>query len=55
VHKCVPELLKLVREGNIDPSFVVTHRLPLRDAAYGYEIFGERKDGCIKVVLDPAA
>jgi threonine dehydrogenase-like Zn-dependent dehydrogenase len=55
VHKYVPELLKLVREGKIDPSFVVTHRLPLRDAAYGYEIFREKKDGCIKVVLDPAA
>jgi len=55
VHKYVPELLKLVREGKIDPSFVVTHRLPLREAAYGYEIFREKKDGCIKVVLDPAA
>jgi threonine dehydrogenase-like Zn-dependent dehydrogenase len=55
VHKYVPELLKLVRDGKIDPSFVVTHRLPLRDAAYGYEIFREKKDGCIKVVLDPAA
>jgi threonine dehydrogenase-like Zn-dependent dehydrogenase len=55
VHKYVPELLKLVRDGKIDPSFVVTHRLPLRDAAYGYDIFREKKDGCIKVVLDPAA
>jgi threonine dehydrogenase-like Zn-dependent dehydrogenase len=55
VHKYVPELLKLVQEGKIDPSFVVTHRLPLGEAAHGYDIFRGKKDGCIKVVLDPAA
>ena len=55
VHKYVPELLKLVQDGKIDPSFVVTHRLPLSEAAYGYDIFRAKKDGCIKVVLDPAA
>jgi threonine dehydrogenase-like Zn-dependent dehydrogenase len=55
VHKYVPELLKLVQDGKIDPSFVVTHRLPLSEAAYGYDIFRGKKDGCIKVVLDPAA
>ena len=55
VHKYVPELLKLVQDGKIDPSFVVTHRLPLREAAHGYDIFRGKKDGCIKVVLDPAA
>jgi threonine dehydrogenase-like Zn-dependent dehydrogenase len=55
VHKYVPELLKLIRDGKIDPSFVVTHRLPLSEAPYAYKIFREKKDGCIKVVLDPAA
>jgi threonine dehydrogenase-like Zn-dependent dehydrogenase len=55
VHKYVPELLKLVQDGKIDPSFVVTHRLPLSEAARGYDIFRGKKDGCIKVVLDPAA
>src|SRR3954467_2298988 len=55
VHKYVPELLKLVQDGKIDPSFVVTHRLPLRDAPRGYDIFRHQKDGCVKVVLDPAA
>jgi threonine dehydrogenase-like Zn-dependent dehydrogenase len=54
VHKYVPELLKLVQNGKIDPSFVVTHRLPLSEAAHGYDIFRGKKDGCIKVVLDPA-
>jgi threonine dehydrogenase-like Zn-dependent dehydrogenase len=55
VHKYVPRLLGLIREGRIDPSFVVTHRLPLSQASHGYEIFRGKKDGCIKVVLDPAA
>jgi threonine dehydrogenase-like Zn-dependent dehydrogenase len=55
VHRYVPELLEHVRQNRIDPSFVVTHRLPLSEAPRGYEIFREKKDGCIKVVLDPAA
>jgi len=55
VHRFVPELLDFVRQGRIDPSFVVTHRMPLSQAPYGYDIFREKKDGCIKVVLDPAA
>jgi threonine dehydrogenase-like Zn-dependent dehydrogenase len=55
IHKYVPELLDYIRQGRIDPSFVVTHRLPLEEAPYAYEIFREKRDGCIKVVLDPAA
>ncbi len=55
VHKYVPELLDSIRQGRIDPSFVVTHRVPLSEAPHAYEIFREKRDGCIKVVLDPAA
>jgi threonine dehydrogenase-like Zn-dependent dehydrogenase len=55
VHKYVPKLLDLIRAGRIDPSFVVTHRLPLSQASEGYAMFREKRDGCIKVVLDPAA
>jgi threonine dehydrogenase-like Zn-dependent dehydrogenase len=55
VHKYVPALLDHIRQGRIDPSFVVTHRLPLSQAPHAYEIFREKRDGCIKVVLDPAA
>ena len=55
VHRYVPRLLDYVRQGRIDPSFVVTHRLPLSQAPHGYRIFREKQDGCIKVVLDPAA
>jgi threonine dehydrogenase-like Zn-dependent dehydrogenase len=55
VHRFVPELLDLIRQKRIDPSFVVTHRMPLSEAPYAYEIFRKKQDGCIKVVLDPAA
>jgi len=55
VHRYVPELLDHIRSGRIDPSFVVTHRIPLSDAPHAYQMFREKTDGCIKVVLDPAA
>jgi threonine dehydrogenase-like Zn-dependent dehydrogenase len=55
VHKYVPGLLTLIRENRIDPSFVVTHRVPLSQAAEAYEMFRSKTNGCVKVVLDPAA
>jgi threonine dehydrogenase-like Zn-dependent dehydrogenase len=55
VHRYVPELLEHIRSGRIDPSFVITHRLPLSEAPHAYDIFRSKEDGCIKVVLDPAA
>jgi len=55
VHRYVPKLLDHIRNGDIDPSFVVTHRMPLSKAPQAYEMFQEKQDGCIKVVLDPAA
>ena len=42
-----------IENGDIDPSFVVTHVLSLDDAPRGYEIFKNKTDGCIKVVLRP--
>lgn len=55
VHKYVSKLLDLIRAGRIDPGFVVTHRLPLSQASEAYAMFREKRDGCVKVVLDPAA
>jgi threonine dehydrogenase-like Zn-dependent dehydrogenase len=55
MQKYMAPLLKLVEDGKIDPSFVITHRVPLSDAARAYPMFIEKRDGCIKVVLDPAA
>jgi threonine dehydrogenase-like Zn-dependent dehydrogenase len=46
-------LLERIQKGEIDPSFVVTHHLPLDDAPHGYEIFKNKEDNCIKVVLKP--
>jgi threonine dehydrogenase-like Zn-dependent dehydrogenase len=48
-------LLELVEAKKIDPSFVITHRVPLTEAPRAYEMFTKKTDGCIKVVLDPAA
>lgn len=53
MHKYIPMLLKLVKSKEIDPSFVVTHRIKLDDAAQGYEMFRLKEDGCIKVVMTP--
>jgi threonine dehydrogenase-like Zn-dependent dehydrogenase len=52
-QRYMPRLLKEIESGTIDPSFVITHKLPLADAPGAYKIFQEKKDGCIKVVLKP--
>jgi threonine dehydrogenase-like Zn-dependent dehydrogenase len=55
VQKYMPMLLKMVAEGRIDPSFVITHRLGIDDAPWAYDTFQKKRDRCIKVVLDPWA
>lgn len=51
VHKYMRPLLERIKRGEIDPSFIVTHTMPLEDAAKGYDIFMKKKDGCEKVIL----
>ena len=53
VHRYLGPLLERIERGEIDPSFVITHRLDLEDAPHGYEIFKKKEDDCIKVVLKP--
>lgn len=53
VHKYLPALLKLIQDGKIDPSFVITHELPIDSAPEAYEVFKNKRDGCVKVVLKP--
>lgn len=53
VHKYLRPLMERIQNGEIDPSFVVTHSLPLEQAPHGYDIFKHKKDNCIKVVLKP--
>ncbi len=53
VQRYLRPLLDRVQQGEIDPSFVITHRLPLDEAPHGYKIFRDKQDACIKVVLTP--
>jgi threonine dehydrogenase-like Zn-dependent dehydrogenase len=53
VQRYLKPLLERIERGDIDPSFVVTHRLPLEEAPEAYAMFTEKQDGCIKVVLKP--
>jgi threonine dehydrogenase-like Zn-dependent dehydrogenase len=53
VQRYMRPLLERIEKGEIDPSFVVTHRLPLDQAPHGYEIFKHKQDECMKVVLKP--
>ena len=51
VHRYMRPLLQRIENGEIDPTMVITHRMPLADAARGYEIFLNKQDNCEKVVL----
>ena len=53
VQKYHDMLLEHIEQGDIDPSFVMTHCLPLDDAPEAYRAFRDKEDGCIKVVLKP--
>ncbi|MEV0202451.1 zinc-dependent alcohol dehydrogenase [Nonomuraea sp. NPDC050691] len=53
VQRYMRPLLERIRAGDIDPSFVVSHRLPLSEAPRGYELFKNKLDDCNKVVLTP--
>jgi len=53
VHKYIQPLLELIEFGQIDPSFVITHRISLEDAADGYQTFKQQTDHCIKVIMKP--
>ena len=53
VQHYLPMLLDRIERGEIDPSFVITHRATLEEGPDLYTTFRDRKDGCIKVVLKP--
>lgn len=53
VQRYLQPLLDRIQKGEIDPSFVITHRLPLEQAPEAYRMAVEKADGCIKVVLKP--
>ena len=53
MHRYLPSLLARIEHGDIDPSFIITHRVTLDDAPEMYRTFREKEDGCIKVVMRP--
>jgi threonine dehydrogenase-like Zn-dependent dehydrogenase len=53
VQRYMRPLLEHIEQGDIDPSFIVTHRLSLDEAPHAYDIFEKKEDGCIKVVMQP--
>jgi threonine dehydrogenase-like Zn-dependent dehydrogenase len=53
VQRYTKRLYEHIRDGDIDPSFVVTHRIPLDQASDGFETFKHKQDECVKVVMTP--
>ena len=53
VQRYLKPLLERIQNGEIDPSFVITHRMPLEQAPEGFAMFRDKQDECIKVVLKP--
>ena len=52
-QKYLPRLLEHARKGELDPSFLVTHRFSLEDSPRGYEMFKHKVDGCVRSVFVP--
>jgi threonine dehydrogenase-like Zn-dependent dehydrogenase len=55
VNRWTDDLLRRIEEGQLDPSFVITHTVPLERGPEMYETFRDKQDACIKVVLKPGA
>jgi threonine dehydrogenase-like Zn-dependent dehydrogenase len=53
VQHYLPQLLERIEKGEIDPSFVITHRATLEEGPELYTTFRAKQDGCIKVVMKP--
>ena len=53
VHAWLPDLLALIEQGLLTPEEIVTHHMPLEEAALGYQIFEKREEACRKVILVP--
>ena len=53
VQRYLRPLLERIRNGEIDPSFVISHTMPLEEAPRGFEMFRDKEDDCTKVVLKP--
>lgn len=54
-QRYIPTLFSHIQEGRLDPSFLLTHRMPLEQGPLGYELFKEKKDRCVRAVFMPHA
>ncbi len=52
-QRYMPRMLDHVLKGELDPSFLVTHRMSLEEAPKGYELFKDKQDGCMRAVFAP--
>ncbi|WP_028135855.1 zinc-dependent alcohol dehydrogenase [Bradyrhizobium japonicum] len=53
VNRWTDDLLRRIEDGEIDPSFVITHTVPLEQGPEMYQVFRDKRDSCVKVVLKP--
>ncbi len=53
VNRWTDDLLRRIEEGEIDPSFVITHTVPLAQGPEMYQVFRDKRESCVKVVLKP--
>lgn len=53
VQRFMPELLQFIQEGKLHPEVIISHRMPLEQAADGYKMFDKKDDNCRKIVLRP--
>ncbi|MDX2151123.1 MAG: zinc-dependent alcohol dehydrogenase [Bryobacteraceae bacterium] len=53
VHRYLKPLLEHIEKGDIDPTYIITHTLPLDQAPQGFKMFNDKRDHCVKVVLKP--
>lgn len=53
VHAYVDPILRMIKESKIDPTDIITHKLPLNQGSHAYELFDKKEDNCIKVILKP--
>jgi threonine dehydrogenase-like Zn-dependent dehydrogenase len=53
VHRYMRPLLERIQKREIDPTFIITHRMKLDQAPEGFEMFVNKEDECVKIVLEP--
>ena len=52
-QRYMPQMMEHVQRGDLDPSFLVTHRMSLEESPRGYEMFKKKEDGCLRAAFAP--